>query len=140
MRLAKGAEYHSDPVVLREANIVLVAVPTPVDSAHTPDFGPLICASQAIDPTGRLLSGEEFQTIRQLKGVLAQRHGSDFYRTLTEKLLTYALGRGLEYYDVATVDHIVQRLEKENGRASVLLSGIVESAAFQKTRRPSPQL
>ena len=96
--------------------------------------------NQAIDPTGRLLSGEEFQTIRQLKGVLAQRHGSDFYRTLTEKLLTYALGRGLEYYDVATVDHIVQRLEKENGRASVLLSGIVESAAFQKTRRPSPQL
>jgi UDP-N-acetyl-D-galactosamine dehydrogenase len=48
MRLAKSAEYHSDPSVLREANIILVAVPTPVDSAHTPDFGPLICASQAI--------------------------------------------------------------------------------------------
>jgi len=48
MRLAKSAEYHSDPVVLREANMVLVAVPTPVDSAHTPDFKPLICASQAI--------------------------------------------------------------------------------------------
>jgi UDP-N-acetyl-D-glucosamine/UDP-N-acetyl-D-galactosamine dehydrogenase len=48
MRLAMSAEYHSDPAVLREANIILVAVPTPVDSAHTPDFGPLICASQTI--------------------------------------------------------------------------------------------
>jgi UDP-N-acetyl-D-glucosamine/UDP-N-acetyl-D-galactosamine dehydrogenase len=48
MRLAKSAEYHNDPAVLREANIILVAVPTPVDSAHTPDFGPLICASQTI--------------------------------------------------------------------------------------------
>ena len=48
MRLAKRAEYHCDPAVLREATIILVAVPTPVDSAHTPDFGPLICASQAI--------------------------------------------------------------------------------------------
>src|SRR5206468_1518087 len=44
------------------------------------------------------------------------------------------LGLALEYYDVATVDRIVERLEKTNGRPSELLAGIVESAPFQKTR------
>jgi hypothetical protein len=56
---------------------------------------------------------------------------------VTEKLLTYALGRGLEYYDVETVDQIVDRIEKANGRASALLAGVVESAPFQKCRKPS---
>jgi hypothetical protein len=92
---------------------------------------------QTIDAAGRLITGETFQDIRELKGVLATRHRQDFYRCLTEKLLTYALGRGLEYYDVHTVDQIVARLEKENGRFSALLMGIVESAPFQKRRRTS---
>ncbi|PYM10420.1 MAG: hypothetical protein DME18_16330, partial [Verrucomicrobia bacterium] len=48
--------------------------------------------------------------------------------------LTYALGRGVEYYDVETVDAIVERLEKQEGRISALLMGIVESAPFQKRR------
>jgi hypothetical protein len=52
-------------------------------------------------------------------------------------MLTYAVGRGLDYYDVETVDQIVSRIEKSNGRASALLSGIIESAAFQKCRQPS---
>ena len=66
--------------------------------------------------------------------ILATDLATDFYRTITEKLLTYALGRGLEYYDVATVDAIVERLQKAGGRPSALLAGIIESAPFQKTR------
>ena len=53
---------------------------------------------------------------------------------LTEKVLTYALGRGLDYYDVETVDRIVDRLEKNDGRFSSLLSGVIESAPFQERR------
>jgi hypothetical protein len=49
-------------------------------------------------------------------------------------LLTYALGRGLEYYDVGTVDQIVQRLDDNNGHFSALLTGIIESAPFQEQR------
>ena len=90
--------------------------------------------SQPIDATGKLLSGENFTNIKELKKILASNHKTEFYRTMTEKLLTYALGRGLEYYDVATVDAIVERLEKSNGRPSELLAGIIESAPFQKTR------
>jgi len=50
MALAVHAEYTSDPQALREADFILVAVPTPVDIAHTPDFGPLVAASRAIAP------------------------------------------------------------------------------------------
>ena len=91
---------------------------------------------QAIDASGKLISGEPFQDIREVKRVLATNHQREFYQCLTEKLLTYALGRGLEYYDVHSVDGIVERLEKEEGRFSALLMGVVESAPFQKRRRP----
>ena len=90
--------------------------------------------AQPIDPTGKLISGEEFANVRELKRILAQNHYQDFYRTVTEKMLIYALGRGLEYYDVETCDRIVARLEAANGRLPALIAGVVESAPFQKTR------
>jgi hypothetical protein len=89
---------------------------------------------RVIDPTGTLLTGESFSTVRELKHILVTRRRLDFYRCLTEKLLTYALGRGLEDFDVHTVDGIVERLDRENGRPSVLISGIIESVPFQKCR------
>jgi hypothetical protein len=89
---------------------------------------------QPVDVTGKLLTGESFDNIRELKHILATQHRRDFYRCLAEKLLTYAIGRGLEYYDVETVDEIVARMENQDGRFSGLLMGIVESAPFQKRR------
>ncbi len=94
-------------------------------------------SGQKIDASGKLITGESFQDIRDLKRTLKERHRRDFYRCLTEKLLTYALGRGLEYYDVETVDQIVERLDRENGRFSALLMGVIESAPFQKRRSVS---
>jgi hypothetical protein len=87
-----------------------------------------------VDATGRLLTGESFSNVRELKRILVHQRRLDFYRCLTEKMLTYALGRGLEYYDVETVDGIIARLEQSHGRPSVLLQGVIESAPFQKRR------
>jgi hypothetical protein len=87
-----------------------------------------------IDTAGELVTGEKFSDIRQLKQVIATDHRLDFYRALTEKMLTFALGRGLTYHDTHTVDIIVERLEKSGGRFSELLFGIIESAPFQKQR------
>ena len=89
---------------------------------------------QPIDTAGQLITGETFHGVRELKQILVKNHRLDFYRCLTEKFLTFAIGRGLEYYDVETVDRIVRRLETENGRFSALLNGIIESAPFQKHR------
>jgi hypothetical protein len=89
----------------------------------------------AIEPRGKLITGEPFENVRELKHILATQRRADFYRCLTEKLMTYALGRGLEYYDLEAVDRIVDRMEREGGRFSALLSGVVESAPFQKRRK-----
>ncbi len=87
-----------------------------------------------IDTAGTLLTGEQFQTLGDLKKVLKNDHKLDFYRCLTEKLLTYATGRGLEYYDEPTVDAIVRQLDAKHGQFSVLLREIVLSAPFQQQR------
>ncbi|GAB5561891.1 MAG: hypothetical protein SynsKO_35380 [Synoicihabitans sp.] len=96
--------------------------------------------NQPVRPEGRLISGESFSDIRELKTILATDRRDDFLHTLTEKLLTYALGRGMEYYDIATIDQIVHRLEANEHRMSALIEGVIESAPFQQTRISASQL
>ena len=87
-----------------------------------------------IDASGHLISGESFNDVRQLKRVLRENRASDFYRCLTQKMLIFATGRGLEYTDEHTVDLIVARLEAGDGRFRELIEGIVLSAPFQRRR------
>ena len=93
--------------------------------------------SQPIDMAGQLVTGETFDSIQEFKQVLATERLNDFYYCFSEKLLTYALGRGLEYYDVETVDQLVEALKSSHGRPSALFRAIVLSATFQKTRHPN---
>lgn len=94
-------------------------------------------AAQPIDPAGQLATGEPFADVRELKRILVTDRRIDFYRCLTEKLLTYALGRGLDDHDIETVDLIVARLEQDKGRFSTLLTGVIESVPFQLQRQPA---
>jgi hypothetical protein len=91
--------------------------------------------NQPIESGGQLLTGESFKDVRELKRVLVNERRLDFYRCVTEKMLIYALGRGLEPYDLHTVDDIVSKLEVSKGRLSVLIGGIIDSPAFQRRRR-----
>ena len=93
---------------------------------------------QKLDVAGKLITGESFGDVKELKKIIKDHRREDFYRCLTEKVLTYALGRGLDYHDVESVDRIVERLGNEDGKFSALILGAVESAPFQKTRAPSP--
>jgi hypothetical protein len=88
-----------------------------------------------IDASGMLITGEPFADARDLKRLLVERHQREFYRCLTEKMLTYALGRGLEDIDVQAVDTIVAAIEQSDGSASALIAGVIESIPFQKRRR-----
>jgi len=94
-------------------------------------------AGQPIEPSGHLVTGEKFADIRELKQVIVRDRKADVYHCLTEKLLTYALGRGLEYYDIHTIDEIAAKLEQADGRMSALLFGVIESAPFQFQRNQS---
>jgi hypothetical protein len=59
------------------------------------------------------------------------KHPEQFVETMTEKLMTYALGRSVEYYDMPTVRAIVRDAARDNYRFSSIVLGIVRSAPFQ---------
>tara|TARA_R110002072_G_scaffold238769_2_gene396327 strand:+ start:233373 stop:236159 length:2787 start_codon:yes stop_codon:yes gene_type:complete len=86
-----------------------------------------------IDPAGELPTGDSFSSPTELVAILKNRQ-VDFARCLSEKMLTYALGRGLEYYDRCATDEILQRLSANNYHFSELVLGIVTSKPFQKRR------
>jgi hypothetical protein len=90
----------------------------------------------AIDPTGALPGGESFDGARGLAELLKDEKRQDFCRCLTEKLLTYGLGRGLEYYDRCVVEEIADSLAQNDYRFSGLILGIVRSDPFQKRGVP----
>lgn len=87
-----------------------------------------------IDTTAELPDGTVLQHgIIDLRQVIIDRK-QQFLRCLTEKMLTYALGRGMEYYDRPTIDKIVAQLESEGYRSSVLITEIIKSDPFRLRR------
>ena len=89
---------------------------------------------KTVATSSRLVTGEKFTNVMELKTILVTSRKQDFYPCLTEKMLTYALGRGVEYYDAPTVDAIMAQLVKEGGAMKDLIYAIVESVPFQKSR------
>jgi hypothetical protein len=87
-----------------------------------------------IDATGKLETGELFGNASDLRLILLNQKREYFARCITEKMLTYALGRGLEHYDKRTIDNIVERLVKSDYRFNELVHGIVTSLPFDMKR------
>jgi hypothetical protein len=87
----------------------------------------------AIDPSGALPDGSSFKGPAELRKVLLKKKGL-FARCLTEKLLTYGLGRGVERSDRCFIDEIAKDLEKNDYRFATLIIDIVKSDPFQKRR------
>jgi hypothetical protein len=87
----------------------------------------------AIDASAVLPGGRKVDGADGLKKALLDRK-DDFVRCLATKMLTYALGRGIEPYDRCTVEDICAAVKQNNYRFSAMLLGIVKSDAFQKRR------
>jgi mono/diheme cytochrome c family protein len=86
---------------------------------------------QPVDSSGVLPDGQTFAGPGELKQVLLARK-TDFTRCLTEKMLTYALGRGVEDFDTPVIDDIVAGVERSDYRFSALIYEIVRSLPFTK--------
>ena len=114
-----------DPLGMSLENYDLVGRWRTVDEALAP-----------IDASGVLPDGTKFDGPAGLRQVLASQPDR-FVRTLTEKMLTYALGRGLEHYDMPTVRAIARAAARQDYRASSLILGVVNSLPFQMRRRQS---
>lgn len=90
--------------------------------------------SAAVDASGKLAGGDAFAGAVELGELLARKRGDDFRRCLAEKMLTYALGRGVEYYDRPTIDRIRETMRRGDDRFSALILAVAESFPFQHRR------
>jgi hypothetical protein len=87
-----------------------------------------------VDASGKLITGEEFKGAASLTHVLAKKKRDEFVRCISDKMLTYALGRGTEFYDKCALDQIGKGLAWRNYRFSALVLEIVKSVPFQQRR------
>jgi len=88
-------------------------------------------AGTVIDASGTLPDGTVFNGPAGLIDLLQTKYRDDFVQTATEKLLTYALGRGVEYYDYPTIRSVTRAAARDNYRVSSLIMAIVKSPPFQ---------
>jgi len=89
-----------------------------------------------IDPAGKLSDGRSFAGAAELKQLL-RKDGTKVVRNLSTKLLTYGLGRGLDYYDGPAIDKITESAAKSGNRFSALVLGVVMSEPFRLRRGTS---
>ena len=89
-----------------------------------------------IDASGKLPGGVTFERASGLKQILVSKYRDQFEETVTEKFLTYALGRGLEHYDQPAVRAIMRQAARDNFRISALIGAIVKSTPFQMRSTP----
>jgi hypothetical protein len=89
-----------------------------------------------IDASGQLADGTQINGVVGLRDALT-RHPETFVSTMTEKLLTYGLGRGLDYYDMPIVRSIVRDAAASDYRFSAIVMGIVRSTPFQMRSVPA---
>jgi len=90
--------------------------------------------SAKVDAAGRLKTGEEFKTAEELAEILVDHRRDDYLHCLTEKMLTYALGRGVEPFDRPAVEKIVSNLQADDCHMQTLVQQIVDSLPFQMQR------
>jgi hypothetical protein len=90
-----------------------------------------------IDTSGMLVDGTPLSSPQALRSALLQRKDA-FVTAFTEKLLTYALGRRIEYFDQPAIREIVRNADRQGDRFSAFVLGIVASEPFQfKAKAPS---
>jgi uncharacterized protein DUF1588/uncharacterized protein DUF1592/uncharacterized protein DUF1585 len=95
-------------------------------------------AREPIDPSGNMPDGTAFRGASELRRVLLEKRHEQFVSTVTDRLLTYALGRGLEYYDAPVVRRIVREAAPGGYKLSSLVLGVTRSMPFQMSRSEAP--
>ncbi len=92
--------------------------------------------NSVIDTSGKLPDGTQFQGPKGLKTLLTTHYRDQFVTTLTEKLMTYAMGRGVEYYDEPAVRAVLRDAAAQNTTIPALIHSIVNNPQFQTRRTP----
>ncbi|MEM0896327.1 MAG: DUF1592 domain-containing protein [Verrucomicrobiota bacterium] len=89
---------------------------------------------QPIDASGQLVTGEKFEDSVDLSRILIEHRRDQFLRCMSERILTYALGRGVEFYDKCALDEIVKKINAKEARFTAMIHAVVASVPFQYRR------
>jgi hypothetical protein len=89
---------------------------------------------EKLDTVGELTSGEKFDGPVELKKILIEKKKDAFVRNVTERMLSYALRRGVDFYDAPTIKQVIAALDANGYRGTVLVTEIVKSFPFQYRR------
>jgi len=95
-------------------------------------------AGSPIDPSGKLPDGTQISGPASLKQIMRTTKRDEYLTTAVSKMLTYALGRGLEYYDMPAVRAIIRDAARDNYHFSALVTAVVKSTPFEMRRSPEP--
>jgi hypothetical protein len=95
-------------------------------------------SGQKVDASGQLADGSTIDGVVSMRQALV-RYSPQFLRVVTEKMLTYALGRGVEFDDMPVVRSIVREAGRKDYRFSAIVSEIVKSKPFLMNRKPGPE-
>jgi uncharacterized protein DUF1585 len=87
-------------------------------------------ADAPIDPSGVLPDGTPFRGLGELRQVLLQKQRDQFVWTVTDRLLTYALGRGVDYHDAPVIRRIIKDAAPGGYTLSSLILGVTRSTPF----------
>jgi cytochrome c551/c552 len=127
-----GCHKMMDPIGLSLENFDAVGTWRSREAGNIQEKGPLI------DASGQLLDGTQVNGPIELRKALL-RHPEDFVQTFTEKLMTFALGRGLGAQDMPAVRAIVRQAAARDYSFSSIVFGIVDSTPFQMRMKPVPE-
>ena len=121
--------------LVQALNQFVVGVPQYMRRSNHHDFDVVLLRvfDQPVEVGGKLPNGPELKSLADLKGFLREER-EQFTRCLTEKMLIYALGRGLEYYDDRAVEKIQGDLVKGDYKFSALVTAIARSEPFRLRR------
>jgi mono/diheme cytochrome c family protein len=126
-----GCHQMMDPIGLSLENFDAVGAWRVREVGNIQEKGPVI------DASGQLLDGTKINGPAELRKAIMRRP-EDFVQTFTEKLMTYALGRGVGAQDMPTVRAVVQEAAAKNYSFSSIVLGIVDSTPFQMRMKPLP--
>lgn len=127
-----GCHKMMDPIGLSLENFDAVGTWRSREAGNIQEKGPII------DASGQLLDGTQVNGPIELRQALL-RHPEDFVQTFTEKLMTFALGRGLSAQDMPAVRAIVRQAAARDYSFSSIVFGIVDSTPFQMRMKPLPE-
>jgi len=88
-----------------------------------------------IDTADKLVTGQNFNNSVEMRDIIIRDYKKEFHRAVAVKMLTYAMGRGVEYYDRPAIDEILLKAGRDDGRFISWITAVAESVPFQYRRK-----